>query len=271
MMSSSRFIKECEELFNATNLYAVLGLIPENATEASTKEIKRAYYKSSLKFHPDRVQNEDGASGDQKTLATRRFQLLGKVYAVLSDSETKKIYDETGCVDEECDVDDGRNWEEYWRLLFKKVTVEDIEKFKSKYKGTQEEIDDLKAQYLSHEGDMELIYESSICVDSEDDRDRIRSILQHLIDEGDLERFPKFNRKETEKQKRARLRKAEKEAGEAAEMLQEITGKGQVTDQELSNIIAKRNQNRGNSFLQNLEEKYGGTSARGGAKRKKKE
>jgi DnaJ family protein C protein 9 len=52
--------------------------------------VKRAYYKKSLKVHPDRVGEED------KENATEKFQTLGKVYSILSDKEKRKIYDETG-------------------------------------------------------------------------------------------------------------------------------------------------------------------------------
>lgn len=50
------------------------------------------------------------------------FQILGKLYAVLSDKEQRAVYDEQGVVDEECDaLSQDRCWEEYWRLLFPKV------------------------------------------------------------------------------------------------------------------------------------------------------
>lgn len=44
------------------------------------------------------------------------------MYAVLSDQELRALYDQQGIVDEESTVlTQDRNWEEYWRLLFKKV------------------------------------------------------------------------------------------------------------------------------------------------------
>lgn len=54
-------------------------------------------------------------------------QILGKVYAVLSDQEQRALYDQQGIVDEESTVlTEERNWEEYWRLLFKKVGSEQL-------------------------------------------------------------------------------------------------------------------------------------------------
>ena len=48
---------------------------------------------------------------------------------------------------------------EYWRLLFQKVTIGDIEKFEETYKGSEEERDTLKSVYLEKEGDMNAILE----------------------------------------------------------------------------------------------------------------
>lgn len=51
-------------------------------------------------------------------------QILGKVYSVLSDKEQRAVYDEQGTVDEDSDVlSQDRDWETYWRLLFKKVEI----------------------------------------------------------------------------------------------------------------------------------------------------
>ena len=50
------------------------------------------------------------------------LQVLGKLYAVLSDAEQRAVYDETGAVDEESDtLTKERCWEDYWRVLFPTV------------------------------------------------------------------------------------------------------------------------------------------------------
>lgn len=38
--------------------------------------------------------------------------------------------------DDESDVTRDRDWSDYWRLLFKKVSVDDIKTFEKDYKGT---------------------------------------------------------------------------------------------------------------------------------------
>ena len=52
--------------------------------------VKKAYRKLALKTHPDRVE-EDG-----KKTATLKFQLVGKVYSILSDDKKRELYDQTG-------------------------------------------------------------------------------------------------------------------------------------------------------------------------------
>lgn len=44
------------------------------------------------------------------------------------------IHSHTGEVDEENTPED-KDWNQYWRLLFKKITVEDIKNFEHEYKG----------------------------------------------------------------------------------------------------------------------------------------
>ena len=47
-----------------------------------------------------------------------------------------------------------RDWTDYWRLLFKKVTVDDITAFEKSYKGSEEEAETLRSAYVDCEGDM---------------------------------------------------------------------------------------------------------------------
>lgn len=163
------FLDTVEEQFGSRDLYVVLG-VEKNAEEG---ELRRAYRRLSLRVHPDRA-----APSDVDT-ATQKFQTLGKIYSVLTDKDKRAIYDEEGTVDEEDAIFDQvmmtslsillcpvlphshsaqeRDWVDYWRLLFPKVTVEDIKSFEQKYKGSEEEMEDLKKAYLRHKGDMDHI------------------------------------------------------------------------------------------------------------------
>lgn len=73
--------------------YSILG-IDRNATE---DQIKSAYKKQALKWHPDRHANE---SEEQKKEAEEKFKEIAEAYAVLSDPDKKRKYDTYGSVDD---------------------------------------------------------------------------------------------------------------------------------------------------------------------------
>ncbi|MBR1376141.1 MAG: molecular chaperone DnaJ [Cardiobacteriaceae bacterium] len=67
------------------DLYAILGV----ARGASADEIKKAYRKLSMKWHPDR-------NPDNKEEAEKKFKEINKAYEILSDQEKRQIYDNYG-------------------------------------------------------------------------------------------------------------------------------------------------------------------------------
>jgi molecular chaperone DnaJ len=68
----------------ATDYYGTLGL----SSGASESEIKKAYRKLALEFHPDHHPDDPKAEA--------RFKDIGAAYAVLSDPEKKTLYDKYG-------------------------------------------------------------------------------------------------------------------------------------------------------------------------------
>jgi len=60
--------------------YAILNIKPT----ASKKEIKEAFRKEALKWHPDRNSSPD---------ATERMQLINEAYLILKDNEARARYD----------------------------------------------------------------------------------------------------------------------------------------------------------------------------------
>ena len=69
-----------------TDYYQVLGV----AKTASDEDIKKAYRKLAMKYHPDHYQ------GDDKQAAEDKFKTMSESYAVLKDKEKRSQYDRFG-------------------------------------------------------------------------------------------------------------------------------------------------------------------------------
>ncbi|KAL1538071.1 chaperone protein DnaJ-like [Salvia divinorum] len=82
------------------DFYAVLEL----QKECTSAELRHAYKKLALKWHPDRF----SASGNSKNLdeAKKKFQAIQQAYSVLSDTNKRFLYD-VGVYD--CNDDDDNN------------------------------------------------------------------------------------------------------------------------------------------------------------------
>src|SRR6266567_1039930 len=64
--------------------YEVLGV----ARDCSAEELKKAYRKLAMQYHPDRNQGDPSAE--------ERFKEIGEAYSVLSDSDKRQRYDAFG-------------------------------------------------------------------------------------------------------------------------------------------------------------------------------
>ncbi len=73
-------------MMNLRNYYNLLR-IDRSATES---DIKKAYRKLAIEFHPDVNTDKD---------AEDKFKEIGEAYAVLSDTQKRQIYDQTGTTD----------------------------------------------------------------------------------------------------------------------------------------------------------------------------
>ncbi|MFW9928769.1 MAG: DnaJ domain-containing protein [Candidatus Thorarchaeota archaeon] len=73
---------------NKRDYYEVLGV----KKDASLEEIKKAYRKLALKYHPDLAKRQ----GMDPKVAEDEFKEIGEAYSVLSDSDKRSAYDRFG-------------------------------------------------------------------------------------------------------------------------------------------------------------------------------
>ncbi|KAI1496691.1 DnaJ domain-containing protein [Biscogniauxia marginata] len=253
--------------------YEVLGL----ERSATPDQIKSAYRKLALKNHPDKV------SEAQKEQAHKTFQSIAFAYAVLSDPTRRKRYDETGSTSESIVDSDGFSWSEYYREQFRDAISSDaIQKFAEKYKGSEEEQDDLLAAYEEHEGNMNAIYETVMLSNVLEDDERFRKIIDDAIAREDVPAFRAYTH-ESKRSKEARLKAARSEGAEAEEYAKELGvhdklfggkkdkkgKKNGSSEDDLAALIRSRQQGRGD-FLDNLAAKYGATASAPGPKKGRK-
>lgn len=77
-------VTKCFVCFRNKSFYEVLGL----DSTATAKDIKSAYYKLSLQFHPDKN------SGSAESVS--KFREITEAYEVLGNPEKRKLYDQKG-------------------------------------------------------------------------------------------------------------------------------------------------------------------------------
>ncbi|KAK7368208.1 hypothetical protein VNO80_10232 [Phaseolus coccineus] len=85
----------CKE---GSSYYNVLGV----SSDSNVEEIKRAYRKLAMQWHPDRWTNTPSLLGEAK----HKFQQIQEAYSVLSDSKKRTMYD-AGLYDPQEEGDEG--------------------------------------------------------------------------------------------------------------------------------------------------------------------
>jgi DnaJ family protein C protein 9 len=232
-------------LFGSSDFYAILGV----AKDAPAAELRKAYYRLALKLHPDRN------PGDEQ--ATQKFQQLSLIYETLSDAHKRQVYDDTGLLPEDDPLADHqtRDWEAYWRTLYKQISRDDIEAFEKKYKGSAEEETDIHEAYENGKGSMAFIIDNVILATA-DDEDRFRAMLTKAIEAGVLRKHKAF----TGESEKARTSRHSRYAKEAAEAEREAKKLHVDSADGLRDLILARQKSRGGA-LAALEARFSGSAA----------
>ena len=202
---------------------------------------------------------------------------------MLSDPARRKRYDATGSTAESIVDADGFNWSDYYREQFQDaISADAIRKLAEKYKGSDEEKDDVLVAYEQCEGDMDQLYETVMLSNVMEDDERFRKIIDEAIESEDVPSFPAYT-KESKKKRQARVRKAQEEAHEAEDYARELGlhdklfgnkkkakgKKGGSSEDDLAALISKRQQDRSTDFLDRLAEKYGASEGKGKKSKKR--
>lgn len=120
-----------------------------NITKDSSKEeIRKAYKVLALKIHPDK-------NPDPK--AHENFQDINKAYNILIDDEKRNIYDLYGEIDGDS-IDINRIYD-YYKNVYPKITLDDINQYEEKYIDSEEERKDIMNFYILKKGNVEKILE----------------------------------------------------------------------------------------------------------------
>lgn len=219
------------------NPYDILGI----SKDASLKEVKRAYYKLCLKYHPDK--NEG---------FREEFDNVQLSYMILSDETKRKRYDRTGSLS---DKDSDFDWSDYFKNQFTEVNKEMIEKDREEYQGSKEELEDIEHEFLNVSGDMEKLFELIIHLEfSKDSEQRIFDICKGIAARTDTKDIPKWtryvkNREKIIKKLERRRKREEKEANAQSE----TTPKDDLGD--LQALIAN-NSKRHRDIFEDIVAKY---------------
>lgn len=182
---SAKIVKEA---FGSTSLYLILQV----EKTATSEQLKRAYYKAALRYHPDK---QAGASAEAALEATKKFQALGFIHSLLSDSSRRAQYDRSGRLD---DVDDETTddvaagaWYDYWRDFFAPVTEEAVLAFEKSYRGSEEEKGDILRSYDVNKGNLDGVLSDIMC-STEEDAPRFVKVIQKAIRAEEVKAHKKF-------------------------------------------------------------------------------
>mmetsp|Transcript_4797 Transcript_4797/g.11391 ORF Transcript_4797/g.11391 Transcript_4797/m.11391 type:complete len:360 (+) Transcript_4797:18-1097(+) len=196
------------------------------SSKATPSELRKAYHKRALLYHPDKLQD---ASESRVQEATLKFQALSATYKLLSDSFQRALYDSTGRIPSSVDEDDhdpsgastttnsnGRTrknkntdeWVRFFQSVFQDMVNAGSNFDRKEYCRSQQEREDVLKFYQLCKGNRPKMM-SCIVQAEEEDFDRWwKDIIQPAIQRGDMETYEKassIDTDEAQKKKRKKL------------------------------------------------------------------
>lgn len=141
--------------------------------------MKANYYRLARTYHPDRVVDEE------KSIANEKFNILHQAYSILTNSETKKLYDngETHILFSKPTV--ALKWEQYISPL----TANAIEGAREKYQGSVTEENDVLREIVIGKGSITHLFHTIPFMRIEDES-RIILMINKFIKLGKLQKVP---------------------------------------------------------------------------------
>lgn len=225
----------------------------EVQASATPLDIKKAYKRLSLKYHPDKI-NQTKSGIDES-----HFPKIQFAYSILSDVNKRRIYDTTGSLSGDGEFD----WREYFQGVSEKITIDMIDEDRKLYQGLREEQDDILHNFEYYEGDFLRLFEVIPHLEFDETQEiRVFDVVDTAISEGTV-RMDKAMERTWAKYKKSRktkvrqvLKKMAREAQEASELADKIGARRTDTDG-LQAMIRKKNSARLDTLILGLEAKYG--------------
>jgi len=173
-----------------SNLYTtVLGIKNANPEKITSSQLRKAYYKRALLYHPDKQTKT--SNPDQLEKTKLKFQAVSLAYSILSDPDKKKEYDDSGELHDEDDISGSgtKAWAEFFRSTFGEVTKDGIDKFTLSYKCSEAEESDVLKYYKQFKGDLNKMLECVMCSEIPDQKRWVEDYILPAISEGNVEDY----------------------------------------------------------------------------------